>query len=56
MIYELTDTSVLTSPDYLERLNNPTPWTEEIMTTARSANRALCKVVASMDLVSGHMS
>lgn len=50
MIYELTNTSVLTSPEYLERLNNPTPWTKEIMSMARWVNRALCKVVASHGL------
>src|SRR5262249_2667975 len=47
MIYELSNTSVLTSPDYLARLNNPTPWTKQIMATTRSASRALCKVVGS---------
>jgi hypothetical protein len=50
MIYELSDTSVLTSPEYLERLNNPTQWTKQIMATARSGNRTLCKVVASQGL------
>src|SRR6478609_2304949 len=50
MIYELRDTSVLTSPEYLERLNNPTAWTKQIMAKARSANRTLCKVVASRGL------
>jgi len=50
MIYELTDSAVLTSPDYLDRLNNPTPWTKQIMTKAQSGNRTLCKVVASHGL------
>jgi hypothetical protein len=50
MIYELKDTSVLTSPGYLERLNNPTPWTKQIMAKATSGNRTLCKVVASHGL------
>jgi hypothetical protein len=50
MIYELSDTSVLTSPEYLERLNNPTTWTKQIMAKARSGNRTLCKVVASQGL------
>lgn len=47
MIYELSNTSVLTSPDYLARLNDPTPWTKQIMASARSANRTLCRVVGS---------
>jgi hypothetical protein len=50
MIYELSDTSALTSPEYLERLNNPTAWTKQMMATARSGHRTLCKVVASQGL------
>jgi hypothetical protein len=50
MIYELSYTSVPTSPAYLERLNNPTPWTKQIMAKARSGNRTLCKTVASHGL------
>jgi hypothetical protein len=44
MIYELSDTSVLTSPDYLERLNNPTLWTKQIMAKARSGDRVAAQL------------
>ena len=47
MIYELRDTDALTSPEYLERLNNPTPWTKQVMAMALSLNRTLCRVVGS---------
>jgi hypothetical protein len=47
MIYELRDTDALTSPEYLERLNNPTPWTKQVMATALALNRTLCRVVGS---------
>jgi hypothetical protein len=50
MIYEVSDTAVLTSAGYLERLNNPTSWTKQIMAKAQSSNRTLCKVVASHGL------
>lgn len=55
MIYELSNTSVLTSPDYLERLNNPTRgqsvWRPRGRQTARYA-----RWWAPTDLVSGHIS
>jgi hypothetical protein len=31
ILYELADASVVDSPAYLERLNNPTPWTTRMM-------------------------
>jgi hypothetical protein len=31
MLYELTDAGVMSSPGYLARLNDPTPWTQRIM-------------------------
>ncbi|HWV55479.1 hypothetical protein [Pseudorhodoplanes sp.] len=31
ILYELADSSVVDSPAYLERLNNPTPWTIRMM-------------------------
>jgi hypothetical protein len=31
ILYELADASVVDSPAYLERLNNPTPWTSRMM-------------------------
>jgi hypothetical protein len=46
IFYELQDIGVATSPAYLERLNNPTPWSKELMQVSR-LRRALCRVVES---------
>ena len=46
IFYELRDIAVATSPAYLERLNNPTPWSKELMQVSR-LRRALCRVVES---------
>src|SRR5690348_8641813 len=46
IFYEIENISVATSVPYLERLNNPTPWSRKIMAASR-LNRTLCKVVAS---------
>jgi hypothetical protein len=54
VLYETTDISVLTSPAYLERLNNPTPWTREIMPAVCGMNRTLCHVTASFGCGIGH--
>tara|TARA_B100001123_G_C15312272_1_gene1024843 strand:- start:2187 stop:2873 length:687 start_codon:yes stop_codon:yes gene_type:complete len=47
VIYEVDDLSVLTSQPYLDRLNNPTPWTRRSLPTLRNVNRSLCSVTAS---------
>lgn len=44
IIYETTDVGVFTAPAYLERLNDPTPMTREVMPTLRNMNRTLCRV------------
>ena len=46
IFYELESIGVATSAPYLERLNNPTPWSRKIMSAMR-LNRTLCRVVAS---------
>lgn len=46
VFYELDDIGVATSAPYLERLNNPTPWSKKIMQLSR-LRRALCQVVES---------
>jgi hypothetical protein len=46
ILYEVRDASVMTSPAYLERLNNPTPWSRKIFAACR-LSRTLCRVVAS---------
>jgi hypothetical protein len=47
-LYEVDDLAVLTSAPYLERLNNPTPWTQRSLPSFRNTNRTLCRVVASV--------
>ena len=46
IFYEIESIAVATSAPYLERLNNPTPWSRKIMAVSR-LNRTLCRVVAS---------
>ena len=54
VVYEVADVGVLTSPAYLERLNNPTAWTREVMPAVRGMNRTLCRVAASFGRGVGH--
>ena len=46
ILYEVRDASVMTSSAYLERLNNPTPWSRKLFASCRLA-RTLCRVVES---------
>lgn len=55
ILYEIESIATATSPAYLERLNNPTPWSRRIMAASR-LNRTLCRVVASEGFgVGGHL-
>lgn len=47
VLYEVADTGVLASSAYLERLNNPTPWTQKMMQSYRGMSRGLCSVQGS---------
>lgn len=47
ILYEVADVGVLTSAAYLDRLNNPTPWTSKIMKSYRGMSRGLCRVERS---------
>ncbi|MDR3384981.1 hypothetical protein [Cupriavidus basilensis] len=47
VMYELEQIGVTTSAPYLERLNNPTPWSRKIMAQVSSMNRTLCHVRAT---------
>lgn len=46
ILYEVRDASVMTSAAYLERLNNPTPWSRKLFASCR-LSRTLCRVVES---------
>ncbi|MGB3500214.1 MAG: hypothetical protein WBA44_01220 [Mesorhizobium sp.] len=47
VIYELADYDTLVSDGYLARLNDPTPWSQEMMPLHRDMVRSQCRVVAS---------
>jgi hypothetical protein len=47
VIYELAAYETLTSPQYLERLNNPTPWSQKMMPHHRHMIRSQCRVIES---------
>jgi hypothetical protein len=53
VLYEVRDLATLTSEAYLQRLNNPTPWTSKMMPHYRGMNRGLCSVAGSFGLGSG---
>jgi hypothetical protein len=45
--YEVTNLGTITRGAYLERLNNPTPWSRKMMPHHRNMVRSLCRVRAS---------
>lgn len=53
--YEVDNASVLSSPAYVARLENPTPWTTESMRYFRNMVRTVCDVKSSAgDLIGSH--
>lgn len=46
-IYEAADLGVLTSPQYLARLNDPTPGTSATLRHFRNTSRAICTILQS---------
>ena len=55
VLYEVADLDTLASSAYLERLNNPTPWTRKMMPHYRGMARGLCAVAGSFGLGTGHI-
>src|SRR5262245_5372272 len=47
VLYEAEDLATLTGPAYMERLNNPTPWSRKMMPHHKHMVRSLCLVRAS---------
>jgi len=47
VMYEVSDLDTLASPPYLERLNNPSPWTTSMMKHYRGMNRGFCRLAFS---------
>jgi hypothetical protein len=44
ILYEVDNLAVLTSPPYLARLDDPTPWSARSVANFRDTNRSLCAV------------
>lgn len=47
VLYELDEYATLTSPGYLDRLNDPTPWSRKMMPHHLDMVRSQCRIVAS---------
>ncbi len=45
VMYEVSEVRVLSDAPYLERLNNPTPWTSRMMQSFRGMVRGFCNIV-----------
>jgi len=50
VLYEVENVETLGSDPYLERLNNPSPWTSKMMPHYRGMTRGLCAVTGSFGL------
>jgi hypothetical protein len=46
--YETATPAVLTSPDYVARLNDPTPWTRRVVAQFKDTSRTICDVATSL--------
>jgi hypothetical protein len=47
-LYEVQTAAVLTSAEYMGRLNSPTPWTQRALPHFRNVSRSLCRLGASL--------
>jgi len=47
MMYEAVDAEVFVSEPYLARLNDPTPWTQRILSLYLAPSRTVCRVIES---------
>jgi hypothetical protein len=47
-LYEVEELATLTSPAYLDRLNEPTPWTRRVVPHMHNNSRTLCRVIVSL--------
>ena len=53
MMYDVMNKDVLSSKQYLNRLNNPTDWTSKILSKYVYPSRAICEVIKSKSLTTG---
>ena len=57
MMYEAEAKEVFVSLKYLERLNNPTEWTKDILSNYLSPSRTICSVISSKSIgVGGYLA
>jgi hypothetical protein len=54
VLYEVEQLATLTSSGYLDRLNNPSPWTSKMMPNYRGMRRGFCCVAGSFGFGMGH--
>jgi hypothetical protein len=54
VMYEVEQLATLTSGPYLERLDNPSPWTTKMMAHYRGMTRGFCSVAGSFGSGTGH--
>jgi len=52
-LYEVDTPEILVGPDYLARLNNPTPWSRRTVPHIRNVSRSLFRVEASVGFAQG---
>ena len=50
MMYEAEKKEIFVSKNYIQRLNNPTKWTKEILSSYISPSRTVCSVIASKSI------
>ena len=53
MMYDVRSKDVLSSKQYLNRLNDPTDWTSKILSKYLYPSRAICEVIKTKSLTSG---
>jgi hypothetical protein len=56
VLYEVAHLSTLSSEAYLQRLNQPTPWTSKMMAHYRGMSRGFCSVTGSFGFGMGHVA
>jgi hypothetical protein len=44
-LYEADGLEILSGPEYLSRLNSPTPWTKRVLPGFRDVARSICRIV-----------
>ena len=53
MMYDVKSKDILSSKQYLNRLNNPTDWTSKILSKYVYPSRAICEVIKTKSLING---